>query len=630
MISQDDLSLKKRFSFLLGAALLTSCGAEQARDTGLFSAPNPPELAPFELESRFVEVLGARMHYVEEGSGPPILLVHGNPTSAFLWRNVIPRLSGRGRVIAVDLIGHGRSDKPDIAYTFRQHVEYLTAFIEVLGLREVTLVVHDAGNVGFSYAARNPENVRALVFFETLLGPISALDDADPMLRDFFTRLRDPEEGPRLVLEENIFIEQLLPELTVRPLTEPELNRYREPFPTPETRRPLLAWPNQLPIDGEPADAFALWTEFQPFLFTTPIPKLMLYVEPGFLLGPEAARPIEGAMRNLTSLRLGEGLHFIPEDLPQPLGDAIGGFLDDLEARSPCPPAPSADPFESRFVEVLGSRMHYLEEGTGRPILLLHGNPTSSYLWRNIIPHLRPFGRVIALDLIGMGRSDQPDIEYTFDDHARYLEGFIEAMGINDDLTLVVHDWGSGLGFDYAARHPEAIRSVAFMEAQVAPVVPASFDALTPEQAALFRALRDPVRGEAMIRAGHFFIEDFLPRFTACLLSREAHDRYRAPFVEPASRTPLVVWPRQIPIDGSPAAMVARADRWNAWLETSNVPKLALYAEPGLFMPREAVEVMLEQLPNLEARSIGRGLHYVQESQPEAIGTALAEWLSRH
>lgn len=293
----------------------------------------------------------------------------------------------------------------------------------------------------------------------------------------------------------------------------------------------------------------------------------------------------------------------------------------------PITPVSSAMPFPSHYIEVKGSKMHYLDEGEGRPILLLHGNPTSSYLWRNIIPYLTPHGRIVAVDLIGMGKSDKPDIGYTFQDHAAYLEAFIDALGMGSDLTLVVHDWGSGLGFHYAANYPDAIRAVAFMEAQAAPVVPALFEHIPEEQAETFRAFRHPETRELLLREQNMFIEQFLPQATMRPLSKQVHDIYREPFEIPALRTPLVVWPSQIPIDGEPAAMVEAANQWNNWLKTSPVPKLALYAEPGAFMLKQAVDAMKQLFPNLATQSIGPGLHFVPESQPDAIGTALALWL---
>lgn len=292
--------------------------------------------------------------------------------------------------------------------------------------------------------------------------------------------------------------------------------------------------------------------------------------------------------------------------------------------------APSAAmPFTSQFVEVMGNHIHYIDEGDpdGLPILLIHGNPVHLYIWRNIVPHLTGSGRVIALDLIGMGKSDKPDIDYTFDDHAKYLDSFIDALGIGANLTLVVHDWGSGLGFDYAAQHPDRVRAVAFMEAQAAPVIPASFADIPPEQADLFRAFRDPESARKMIGEDNMFIEMFLPQGTTTPLSAEAHDAYREPFLDPASRKPMIVWPSQLPIDGDPPEMVARAERWNDWLKTSHTPKLALWAEPGQFMPKMAVDAMAEMFPNLTTQGIGEGLHFVQESQPKAIGREISKWL---
>ncbi|MEO0325183.1 MAG: haloalkane dehalogenase [Myxococcota bacterium] len=292
-------------------------------------------------------------------------------------------------------------------------------------------------------------------------------------------------------------------------------------------------------------------------------------------------------------------------------------------------PAPAAMPFASHYTEVKGSWIHYLDEGVrdGRPLLLLHGNPASSYVWRNVIPHLTPHGRVIAPDLIGMGKSGKPDIGYTFREHAAYLAGFIEALGIGADLTLVVHDWGSGLGFDWAAQHPQAVRAVVYMEAQAAPAVPAEWDAIPEDAAQAFRAFRDPASREALLRDGNAMIEQFLPRATMAPLSQEVHDAYRAPFRDPAARTPLVVWPGQVPIGDEPAYVVAAAERWNAWLAASPVPKLALYAEPGMFMSKAVAMAQADTFPNVTLRGIGPGLHFVQEDQPDAIGRAIADWL---
>lgn len=298
------------------------------------------------------------------------------------------------------------------------------------------------------------------------------------------------------------------------------------------------------------------------------------------------------------------------------------------EAAHPTEPAPEAMPYEPRFAEVAGSRMRYFEAGEGRPIVLLHGNPTSAYLWRNVMPLLERQGRLIAPDLIGMGGSDKPDIEYHFADHAAYFEGFLEALGIDRDLTLIVHDWGSGIGFDYAARYPDRIRAIALMEAQAAPIMPTSFAAIPPEQADIFRSLRTEGPGEEMVLDQNIFLEKFLRDMTHRPLSQAAMEEYRKPFIEREARRPLLAFPRALPIDGEPSSVVAANKRWNDWLKTSDVPKLILYADPGAFLGREVAFAMRDLFPNSIVRCIGPGLHFVQEDQPEAVGRAIAAWLT--
>nr|6Y9G_A Chain A, Ancestral haloalkane dehalogenase AncHLD5 [synthetic construct]6Y9G_B Chain B, Ancestral haloalkane dehalogenase AncHLD5 [synthetic construct] len=283
-------------------------------------------------------------------------------------------------------------------------------------------------------------------------------------------------------------------------------------------------------------------------------------------------------------------------------------------------------PFERRHVEVLGSTMHYVETGEGPPVLFLHGNPTSSYLWRNIIPHVADHGRCIAPDLIGMGQSGKPDIDYRFADHVRYLDAFIDALGL-DDVTLVVHDWGSALGFHWARRHPDRVKGIAFMEAIVRPMP--SWDDFPPQARELFQALRTPGVGEKMILEQNMFIEKILPGSVLRPLSEEEMDAYRAPFPTPESRKPVLQWPRELPIDGEPADVVAIVEAYAEWLATSDVPKLLFYAEPGALISPEQVEWCRENLPNLEVVHVGPGLHFLQEDQPDAIGQAIADWLQR-
>ncbi|MGH1348063.1 MAG: haloalkane dehalogenase [Nannocystales bacterium] len=287
----------------------------------------------------------------------------------------------------------------------------------------------------------------------------------------------------------------------------------------------------------------------------------------------------------------------------------------------------SADfPFESHFVDVLGSSMHYVDEGSGPPVLLLHGQPTSAYLWRNVIPHLTSSHRVIAVDLIGFGESGKPDIDYRVADHAQYLEAFIQALEIGDDLALVVHDWGSFLGFDYAMQHPEQIRGIAFMESMLRPIPGYDF---WDEQTAMFmQAVRTEGVGEPMILEDNLFIEAMIPSMVLRDLTPEEHDRYREPFLDPQTRGPMLVFPRELPVGGEPADVHARQVAYLDALQTSQIPKLHVHVEPGVVNTAEDVSWAQDNLPNLTSVGVGAGLHYLQEDHPHEIGQAIADWLN--
>ncbi len=285
-----------------------------------------------------------------------------------------------------------------------------------------------------------------------------------------------------------------------------------------------------------------------------------------------------------------------------------------------------AFPYESQYVDVRSSRMHYVEQGTGSPILFLHGNPTSSYLWRNIIPYAVPHGRAIAVDLIGMGRSDKPDLAYRFFDHVDYLDGFIEALDL-DDLTLVVHDWGAGLGFHYATRHPGRVRRIAFMEAIVEPM---RWKGTPAPLAWLFKRLRDPVKGHRMNSEKNFYVKRLLPMMVSRRLTAAEKAAYAAPYPDVASRKPVEQWPREAPFDDEPADMAAVVATYNSWLRRSPIPKLLLWAKPGAIIRGEKAAARIAVMfPNTESVFIGKGRHYIQEDQPDAIGAALADWLDR-
>ncbi|HET8920174.1 MAG TPA: haloalkane dehalogenase [Xanthobacteraceae bacterium] len=281
----------------------------------------------------------------------------------------------------------------------------------------------------------------------------------------------------------------------------------------------------------------------------------------------------------------------------------------------------AADPHPRRRVRVLDSEISYVDIGTGRPIVFLHGNPTSSYLWRNIIPYVSKLGRCLAPDLIGMGRSGKsPANAYRFVDHARYLDAWFEALQLTTDVVLVVHDWGSALGFHRAARYPQQITAIAYLEAIASPRRWTDFG----QAAAIFQALRSE-KGERLIFEQNFFVETILPQAVIRRLSDEEMAAYRAPFVEPSARLPTLVWPRQIPVEGEPADVTAIVENYGAWLSKSAIPKLLILGDPGAIITGRTREYC-RTWPNQREITV-KGRHFLQEDSPHQIGRALAEFV---
>jgi haloalkane dehalogenase len=278
-------------------------------------------------------------------------------------------------------------------------------------------------------------------------------------------------------------------------------------------------------------------------------------------------------------------------------------------------------------VDVLGAKMAYVEAGEPDPTapvaLFLHGNPTSSYLWRNIIPHVAPKLRCVAPDLIGFGDSDKPAISYRVEDHARYLQAFIEALDLRD-LVLVLHDWGSALGLDWARRHPERVRGLALME--FLPPAPTWLD-LGPAAYALFKGFRDPETGRKQIVDGNAFIEFALPGGVVRPLSAEEMTEYRRPFLAPQDREPVYRFPNELPIAGTPSDVYAMATAYHDWLLETDVPKLLFHATPGAFIPPEKAAFYRRSLKTCRSVDLGAGVHYLQEDHAEAIGRELAAWI---
>ena len=280
------------------------------------------------------------------------------------------------------------------------------------------------------------------------------------------------------------------------------------------------------------------------------------------------------------------------------------------------------DRLPRRRIPILDTEMSHVTVGQGRPIVFLHGNPTSSYLWRNIIPHVSDLGWCLAPDLVGMGQSNvSPDGGYRFRDHARYLDAWFDALGLHDNVTLVLHDWGSALGFDWASRHPERVSAIAYMEAIL---FPREWDDLPPSRAPLFRDLRSG-KGEAMILDENFFIEVLLPKLVIRPLSEAEMDAYRRPFRTRSSRLPMLVWPRELPIGGEPADVVAIVKRYGQWLLESRLPKLFINAEPGSMLIGRSRD-FCRRFPNQQETTVN-GLHFIQEDCPDDIGQALARFI---
>jgi haloalkane dehalogenase len=301
-----------------------------------------------------------------------------------------------------------------------------------------------------------------------------------------------------------------------------------------------------------------------------------------------------------------------------------------LKVLDPRGEAYSAQPYPSKFVEVDGVKMHYVEAGVGAPVLFVHGNPTSSYLWRNVMPHVALTGRVIALDLPGFGRSGAPLSGNTLQDQQRYFDRFIEALGLKN-LTLVMHEWGSVLGLDYARRNEHNVMGAVLIEPIVPPLFPlGSYDDLGPA-GSLYRRLRDPVAGRGLVIRDNMLIEDILANgaLTRHLTETEI-EAYREPFLDPARRESILAWPRELPIAGEPARNVEVIGRIGDGLRRSDLPKLLLYARPGVFVPPWAAEWMAQKYRNLEVVFVGYGMHYIQEDNPEAIGRNIVNWCMRN
>ena len=284
-------------------------------------------------------------------------------------------------------------------------------------------------------------------------------------------------------------------------------------------------------------------------------------------------------------------------------------------------------PYGKCFKSIKGKSIAYIDVGDGAPIVLLHGNPTSSYLWRNVVPHLEGIGRVIVPDLIGHGDSEKlPDSEgperYSFEITYEYLAGLLEELNITEDVTFVIHDWGSALGFHWAKYHPEAVKGIAYMEAIVCPV---TWDDWPKSARGIFKGFRSD-KGEDLVLQRNMFVEAVLPSSVIRQMGEEEMNQYRKAFTKAADRQPTLNWPRQIPIDGEPSHMVDLVASYGEWMASNQeLPKLFINADPGSILTGKARK-FCRTWPNQKEVTVA-GTHFIQEDSPAEIGIAVAEWL---
>ncbi len=292
----------------------------------------------------------------------------------------------------------------------------------------------------------------------------------------------------------------------------------------------------------------------------------------------------------------------------------------------------SAEPLASKRAKALDLEMSYVEIGEGDPIIFLHGNPTSSYLWRNIMPYAAPFGRCIAPDLIGMGGSDKrplvegedPDARYGFFEHQKYLDALLENLGVTENVTLVIHDWGSALGFDWARRNEDKVKGICFMEGFTRPF---SYSEMDWFPWVMFKSFKSGL-GDWMVLEQNMFVDQVLPASVLRELSEEEMGHYRAPYLNAGEdRRPTLTWPREVPFDGEPEDTHAMVVQLSEWLQTNDLPKLFVNAEPGALIQGE-VRDFVRTWKNQEEITV-RGIHFIQEDSPHEIGAALEKWIPK-
>lgn len=290
--------------------------------TGCGGSDEPVAFDGYPYASRFVRLAGGRMHYVDEGSGTPVVMLHGVPVWSYVWREIIPYVARNHRAIAPDMLNHGKSDKNQ-NYAFADHYRAFEQFVDALGLQSMILVLHDWGaSVGFLYAARHPDKVKGIVFFEAMLGPAPGLDVFPPPV----LQMRGPD-GFDLVVKQNFFLEQMLPQLSIRPLPAQVLAAYKAPFASESDRVQLLQWPREIPVVGDGSPNLPAFGQYAQFLMSSQLPKLLIHADPGVLITAPAVQFAIQSFPNLEALSIGPGAHFFQEDSPNAVGQAVATWI---------------------------------------------------------------------------------------------------------------------------------------------------------------------------------------------------------------------------------------------------------------------------------------------------------------
>ena len=290
----------------------------------MFSTKNDLISVEFPFQSKFINILDANLHYIDEGEGDTFLFLHGNPTSSYLWRNIIPFVTNENRAIAVDLVGMGKSGKPDISYKMSDHFEYIETFIKKLGLKNIVLVLHDWGSfLGLKYAMENEANIKGVVLMEGILRPWESWETIPPVTRRMFKKFFDPIEGPKVIYDQNFFIEKALPYLTKRKLSKVEMDNYRKPFLEQSSRKPMLVFPRELPIAGENPKNATIIKNYNKWLSKTDVPVHILWATPGSLFRKEYIPMMRKEFPKMTDQCVGKSKHYLQEDCPNEIGTAI-------------------------------------------------------------------------------------------------------------------------------------------------------------------------------------------------------------------------------------------------------------------------------------------------------------------